>query len=79
MVIISVIYMFKKIERNLNIFSRVQKNIKRHKSNTKRWKICFWDKNTIDRIFNRLDKSEKSGVFEDNNRNNAKYKEISGY
>ena len=59
MVIISVIYMFKKIERNLNRLSRVQENIKRHKSNTKRWKICFWDKNTIDRIFNRLDNQKK--------------------
>ena len=36
MVIISIIYMFKKIEENLNILSRVLENIKRHKSNTKR-------------------------------------------
>lgn len=57
--------MFKKIEENLNILSRVLENIKRHKSNTKRWKICFWDKNTIDRIAQQIRYAEKSGVFED--------------
>lgn len=35
MAIISLIYMFKKIEESLNILSRVLENIKRHKSNTR--------------------------------------------